>query len=74
LFGRTLLEHRLFGDPLDEAFENHRPAGHTAQCPVGDRKVIADQVELRVAACAAPGGEDDFVRMGNGDLASGHFQ
>ena len=72
--GRPLLEYGLLGDALDEAFQNHRPAGHTAQRPVGDRQVITHQVELGVRAGTRVGGEDHFVRMGDGDLASGHFQ
>ena len=71
---RSLLEDRLLVDALDEPFQDHRAAGHAAQRTVGDGQVVADQVELGVAGSPVLTGEDHLVRMGDGDLASGHVQ
>ena len=38
--------------PLREALHQHRPAAHRAHQRLGDRGVVADEVELRLAALA----------------------
>ena len=45
----ALLEERLLLGAVDEALERHRPAADAGQRAVGDREVVADEVELRVA-------------------------
>lgn len=37
----ALLKHRFFGDAVDEALQDHRPAGHATQRAVGHGQVIA---------------------------------
>ena len=49
VLGRPLLEERLARGAVDEPLERHRPAAGAAQRPVGDREVVLDEVELRVA-------------------------
>ena len=65
-----LLEHRLLANALDEPLEDHRPAGDPAQRPLGNRQVVADQVQLGV-----PGvGEHDLVLVGDHNLAPAQLE
>jgi hypothetical protein len=64
LLGCPLLEDRLLGDALDEAFEDHRALGDASQRAGRDGQVVLDQVELGDADI----GEDDLVRMGDQHL------
>ena len=56
------------GSPLgavDVALEHDRPAAGAAQRALGDRQVVADEVELGVPALR----EEDLVRVRDRDLA-----
>ena len=66
----ALLEDGLLGDALDEALENHRPPGDTAQGAVGDGQVVADQVQLGDTRIR----KDDLVRMADGHVPTVHLQ
>src|SRR6185437_7812483 len=74
LFRRALLEHGLLIDALDEAFQDHRPTGDSAQRAVGDRQVVVDQVELGVAGLTIAIRKDHLVGMGDLNPASAHVQ
>jgi hypothetical protein len=66
-FGRSaLLEYRLFGDPLDEPLEDHRPVGHTPQRSIRDPQVVMHQVHLRQAPAALESRKYDLVGVGDG--------
>ena len=67
---RPLLEERLLGDAVDEALEGHRPAADAGQRAVGDRKVVVDEVELRVSGVR----EVDLLRVGDRDLATADLE
>ena len=65
VLGGPLLEEEVAGGAIDEALERHRPAAYAAQRAVGDRQVVADEVELRVAGLR----EVDLVRVRDGHVA-----
>ena len=48
----ALLEERRAAGALREALHQHRPAAHRAHQRLADRGVVADEVELRLAALA----------------------
>ena len=65
----ALLEEEVAGRAVREALERHRPAAGAAQRAVGDREVVADEVELG----DGPAGrvrEEDLVRVGDRDLVA----
>ena len=66
----ALLEERLAGGAVDEALQRHRPAADPAQRPVGDREVVLDEVELRVAGLR----EVDLGRVRDRDLAAADLE
>ena len=50
--GHALLEERRPAGSLGEALHQHRPAAHRAHERLAHRRVVADEVELRLAALA----------------------
>ena len=72
--GGTLLEDRLLLDALDEAFQDHRPSSHAQQGTVGDREVVADQIQFGVAGVPVVTGKNHLVRVGDLDLVFAHVQ
>ena len=64
VLGHTLLEERLLPEAIGEALQHHRPSACAAQRAVGDRDVVARQVELGQPHLR----EHDLVRMRDADL------
>ena len=70
LSGARFWKNGLTLGAVDEALERHRPAARPAQGAVGDREVVRDEVELRVAGFR----EVDLVRVGDRDLAAADLE
>src|SRR3954452_19087680 len=68
--GDALLEERLLRQSLDEAFEHHRAAARAAQRAVGDRDVVAREVELGQSGL----GEDHLAGARDAHLMPIHLQ
>jgi hypothetical protein len=68
--GRPLLEEELTRRAVRVALEGHRPAARAAPRPIGDRHVVADELQLRDGAAGGVR-EVDLVRVRDGDVASG---
>ena len=66
VLGDALLEERLLVEALREPLEHHRPAAGPAEGALGDREVIAHEVELGEARL----GEDDAVRARDAHLVA----
>ena len=60
---RPLLEEVLAFRPIHESLEGHRPAAGAAQRPIRDGQVVGHEVALGVARS----GEEDLVRVADGD-------
>src|SRR5439155_5324506 len=67
--GALLKEGLAFGS-VDEALEGHGASANATQRSLGDRQVIADQIELGVAAPR----EEDLVGIADRDGTPGDFQ
>ena len=67
---RSLLEERLFGDPVHEPLEGHGPAADAGQRAVGDGEVVLDEVELGVSSV----GEVHLLRIGDRDLVAADLE
>ncbi len=67
---RALLEERLSLDTVHVPLQRHRPAAHAAQRPIGNRDVVADEVELREARAR----EVDLFRVGDRHVAAADLE
>ncbi|MGC4080876.1 MAG: hypothetical protein QM736_01835 [Vicinamibacterales bacterium] len=66
-FGCTLLEEELAADAVRIANEDVRAVAGSAQCAIGDGKVVAHQIELGVPRIW----EEHLVRVRDRDVPSG---